>query len=340
MKINQLKVVFPLVLALNFFGLAAQLKAQPSLLVDPAVLLDTMADRHYMPMVNAAFGTFTWEYSDLPTPFARWLEDSLLAATSRTKRVALINRNAAAAMDPAFRQQYEQFFLETGTDALLHGRYFLEGDQVRVRLELTDLNTAGLIGTADWYVPLPQVPAYAAVRPIDSTMARSEELVLLGTLALPASGIAGNEVDRLKVSLTTDRGAGASYRNGEQLTVLLSVNQDAWVRLYHIDSAGQMQLIWPNRFGGGDGKLRSGAVIRLPGSADPFRFDLNPPYGTEFLKAIASNRPFADSQNDFTDLGSNYRSTITRGLVVASTGEAQAGGQQIAEALASYYIGP
>jgi hypothetical protein len=318
---------FLVVLFLASATLAAGQTSQPS---DPAIVLDSMAENYYLPSLRAAFGTFTFEYSDLPTPFARWLEERLAVAATSSRRVQLLNRNAAAAMDPVFRKEYEAFFRETGTSALLHGRYFLEGPQIRVRLELTDLGSATLIGAKDWYLPASAVPAYASVRPAEAAAARAGELARLGAATQGS----------LAVSVSTDRGTGGAYRDGEELTALVTVNRDAYVRLYHVDGTGHMQMIWPNRFSGGSGLIRAGAAIRLPGPGDPFAFKLQPPYGTEFLKAIASTTPFSAAQADFSDLGTNYRAAATRGLAVTATGTPGTGQTEIAEALASYYIGP
>jgi hypothetical protein len=333
MKAKQYPIpAFLVVLLLASATLAAGQTSQPS---DPATVLDAMAENYYLPSLRAAFGTFTFEYSDLPTPFARWLEERLAAAATASRRVQLLNRNAAAAMDPVFRKEYEAFFRETGTSALLHGRYFLEGQQVRIRLELTDLGSATLIGAKDWYIPASQVPAYASVRPAEAATVRAGELARLS--AAPHSG--------LTVSVTTDRGTGAAYRDGEELTALISVNRDAYVRLYHVDGTGHIQMIWPNRFSGSNGFMKAGSAIKLPGPGDPFAFKLQPPYGTEFLKAIASTIPFSAGQEDFTDLGTNYRTAATRGLAVtgmetSGSGTLGSGPLEIAEALASYYIGP
>jgi hypothetical protein len=297
--------------------------------VDPAVILDAMAEHHYMPSLRAAFGNFTFEYTDLPTPFARWVEDCLATAAAASRRVQLLNRSAAAALDPAFQQEYASFIRETGSDALLHGRYFDEGPQVRVRLELTDLSSGTLIGTRDWLVPMSAVPAYAAVKAADDARARATELARLA--AIPPGG--------LKVTVSTDRGSGAAYRNGEKLVALVTVNKDAYVRLYHVSSAGQLQLIWPNRFGGGDGLIKAGTTVHLPGPTDPFAFLLEPPFGTEFLKAVASTQAFKEGHADFTNLGTNYRAAVTRGLAVTATSAASTG-PEVAEAMASYHIGP
>jgi hypothetical protein len=289
-----------------------------------SAVVDGLAESYYLPKVRAAFGTFTFEYSGLPTPFARWLEDSLALAAVSSARLELLNKSAAAALDPAFRAEYGDFLESTGTQALLHGRYFPEGGVVRVHLELTDLSTGTLIGAGDWRVEEARIPAYASVAPAASAQERARELSRLGFQA----------PEGLKVSISTDRGPGAAYRDGESMEVLVGVNKSCYVRLYHVDSSGNIQLVWPNRFGGGDGRVEGGQTVRIPGS-QPFRFLLHEPYGTEFIKAVASTTPFSGSVDDFSDLGTSVRGVLTRGLTVSGGTAPEA-----AEALASYSIGP
>ncbi len=303
---------------------------------DPTKALDMMADNYFMPNVRAAFGSFTFEYTDLPTPFARYIEEKLVGAAANSKRVQILNRNAAAAMDPAFRKEYDAFFKETGTAALLHGKYFVDGANVRIHLELTDLSSATLIGSADWLMPLAAIPAYASVKPADDARVRAFELARLGV----------ENTNGLKVSVSTERGTGAAYRNGEQLVVLIATNKDAYVRLYHVDSAGTIKMIWPNSSSGGNGFIRTGSTVRIPGPDDKFFFNMEPPYGTDFLKAVASTIPFSVAQSDFTDLGKNAKTAMTRGLSVvplgtpSSSATASSGLPEVSEALASFNIGP
>jgi hypothetical protein len=320
--LNRLRAFsFTLLLVFTFGQAAAQDTAI-------AASLDAAASSYYLPSVRAVFGTFTYEYSDLPTPFSRWVEDRLLLASSSSTRVRMLNRNAAAALDPVLKESFGKFIMETGAEALLSGRFFVEGDTVRIRFELTELSSGTLIGAGDWKVPGSTVPAYASVRPASGTVERAKEL----------SGLSATAPGGLKVSVSTDRGGGAAYRVGETLAVLIGVTKDAFVRVYHVDGAGRIQMIWPNRFGGGDGKVRSGETIRLPPDGNaPFAFVMEPPYGTEFIKVVASTTPFTDTPADFSDLGTSARATMTRGLAITGSGSTKT---EIAEALASYYIGP
>lgn len=309
------------------FFMAGSLAGAQSSAPNPAHILDGLAKNYYMASITVALGTFTYEHSDLPTPFARWLEDRVLGSASELATLKLVDKKAAAAMDPAFKAMYADLFRETGTQGLLYGRYFLDGDSVRVEFRLSDLSMASLVGSAVWNVPLRAIPAAVSVRPSAGELGRAQELARLG-----ASTQGG-----LTVSVSTDRGAGAAYRDGEKLRAMIRVNKDAYVRLYHVDAAGYMQLIWPNPYDGGNGLLKAGQSATLPPADEPFTFELHPPYGLEFLKAVASTTPFNDSQEPFSPLGSDYKNVATRGLSVSRPGQSA---PERAEALASYYIGP
>jgi hypothetical protein len=299
-------------------------------------MLDSLASAHYEDQLQAAFGTFTFEYSELATPFSRWLEDELIKAVPAAKRVRLFNRSAAAAMDPAFRELYKDCFASNQVDALLSGRYFPEGSEVRVRLDLTSLRNGNLIGSGEFRVPAGEIPRAVAVAPDGA--AESTAKALSGLFGKGPDS-ASSRLEALVVSLSTGRGPGGAYRDGEKLTVTATVNQDAYLKLYHVDVNGAAKLIWPNRFGGGDGLLRAGAAVSIPAGGDPFEFVLGSPYGTEFIKAIASTVPFQQREADFQDLGGEARGAITRGMGLGRKPDG-ASGPKLAEALASYVILP
>jgi hypothetical protein len=296
----------------------------------PAALDKIVAD-YWQPNLLTAFGDFTFEDSKLPSPFARYLEEDLASAIPKTKGLRLFNKAAAAAMDPAFRKVYGDFFETNGVDALLYGRYYDEGSTVRVRLEITGLSDGVLIGTAELRAPKSAIPARY---PISPTQATQSVAASLGALA-PDSG-AGT----LSVSVSTDRGPGAVYREGERMSVLVTVNKSAWLKVYHLDAAGQLKLIWPNAFTSGR-RIDPGVAVSIPGPGDSFAFLMTPPFGTEFIKVIASTQPFAvdesrgaTSSSPFADLGSrDIRGAITRGIAVTASGMAER-----AEAIASYEI--
>ncbi len=312
--------------------------ASPSGPADPHAMgrfLDGLMANYYDDQVQAALGSFTYEYTDLPTPFTRWLQDELVQGAAGTKRLRLFNRGAAQTMDPAFKKMYADFFDTNTVGALLAGRYFGQGDQVLVKFQLTDLRTGNLIGAGEYRFNRAALPEAITVSPDEKAVRTAQSLV---KIAMDDSGGTRSAAgDTLRLALSTSRGTGAGYRDGEALKVLVSVDRDAYVKLYHVDVNGSVKLIWPNRFGGGQALIRAGKGVVIPGPGDPFSFLLGAPYGTEFIKAVASTRPFADREADFEDLGNDSRAIVSRGLTVANT-TTGTGSEQRAEALVSYVI--
>jgi len=285
--------------------------------------LDSLAEKAWQPSLLTALGNFTFAYSELASPFSRFLEESLASAITRSTHLQLFNREAAAAMDPAFRQIYGEYFKNNKVDAFLSGRFFDEGQTVRAHLELTNMTNGILVGTADLQVPKVAIPNDVPIEPTAAATAASTEL---GNL------ISNKEAGGLSVSVSTERGPGAVYREGEDMVVLVAVSKEAWVKVYHVDVNGKVKLIWPNRFGGG-GTIKPGQAVRIPAEGDPFAFKMTPPFGTEFIKVVASTQPFATNEADFSELGGDARGIIARGLSVEGLGKAEQ-----AEAMASYVI--
>jgi len=288
--------------------------------------LDRMAENYYQPVVQTVFGTFTYAYSSLPSPFSRWLEEGLGTAMTRTSRLKLLNRSAAAAMDPAFAKEYGDFFAQADGGALLHGNYFDEGGEVRVRLELTSVADRTLIGVSEFRVPKRSLPQGLAVDPSKAIVKAADDLGQL----LPPKSPGG-----LEVSVSTERGAGAVYRLDEEMTILVTANKDAYAKVYSVNAAGEVSLIWPNQYGG-SGRLSAGAVTRIPSDEEKraFSFVMVPPLGTEFIKVVASTLPFARNEEGFASLGKDLKGVITRGVAVKQA----AASAERAEALASYVI--
>jgi hypothetical protein len=292
--------------------------------------LDKLTASAWQPSLLTAFGTFTYADSALPSAFARYLKDGLKSAIPKTSRVRLFDKDVASAMDPAFREIYGDFFKNNKVDALLAGRYYIEGSSVRARLEMTDLSNGVLIGTLDLRIPTSVIPNDVAVDPSAAAKATASSI---GRLA-PDSGQSG-----LRVSVSTERGPGAVYLEGERMVVLVTVNKPSWLKVYHIDATGVLRLIYPNAYTAGK-RVDPGTVVSIPEAGnDAFSFEMTPPFGAEFIKVVASTQPFATNETAsaggaaFAELGSDARGAMTRGIRVSAAGKAET-----AEAMASYLI--
>jgi hypothetical protein len=323
-----------LCIAFTFFAMNAtlsfsQTSALSSTLNDMPTVLERMVENHYLPMVVVGMGSFTYADSQLPSPFSRWLEDELRLALSKTAHLKLFDKQVAAAMDPAILKLYGDFFGADRADSILYGKYFLDDQVVRIHLSLSDLATGSLIAETRYMVPSASVPRSIEIGLSSKTV---QNVVSLSKLVSNVSGT--SKTDTFTLSVAADRGIAATYRDGEVLTLFVTSNKDAYLKIYHIDVNGIAQLIWPNRFGG-SGRILAGQAMKFPGPTDGFEYLLGKPYGTEYLKAIASTVPFATMEADFTDLSGSASAAITRGLSVVSSANTTH-----AEALVVYEIVP
>ncbi|HRS05211.1 MAG TPA: hypothetical protein P5336_12640 [Treponema sp.] len=220
----------------SIFTLSLQASPNGSLIT----LMDSLASSYYEDQLQVAFGSFTFEYSGIATPFSRWLEDELTSAAARSKRIRLFNRSAVFAMDPAYRAQYADFFATNQVDAMLSGKFFNEKDHVRVRLDLTSLRNGNLIGSEKINFFLKDLPKNIAIIPEKDVMSRAQ---LLSDIIITEPAAVSSQSKNLTVSVATDRGDSGVYRDGENLTIYVYVNQNAYVRVYHIDVSGTATLI-------------------------------------------------------------------------------------------------
>jgi hypothetical protein len=99
----------------------------------------------------------------------------------------------------------------------------------------------------------------------------------------------------VNVRVWTDRDSSGTgtpdYAPGEKIRLYTSVAQDAYVYLFNVDPAGQVDLILPNRYQGGSNFLKGGSVKVFPGAGDGFTFDIAAPYGVNKVLALASRSP-------------------------------------------------
>jgi len=288
-----------------------------------ADILDAMVGNYYQPVVVTAFGNFTFEYTGLGSSYSRFLEDVLSQAIIKTKRIRLFARNVVANMDPSFKELYTDFFKNTGVEAVLCGKFFDDGNAVRVRLELTSLTLGELIGTAELSLPKNRTPAGVSLVPPGLSQASTLKNELTSLLA-SASG-------NLVIKATTERGEGATYKDSENLVAHIFVNQDAYIKVYHIDANGKTQLIFPNQYYANN-RISGGEFVQIPGQGYPFKFELHAPFGTEFIKVVASTSQFKDIENAFSDLGAANRTMLSRGLSVLQSAA------DTAESLVAYSI--
>ena len=101
----------------------------------------------------------------------------------------------------------------------------------------------------------------------------------------------------LQVDVSVNKaGENPVYTIGEDISVSVSVNEDAYVYLFSVHSDGTIDLILPNRYSGGENFLRAGQTKTFPQAGANFNFSVGGPAGQDKVLAVASKRELNTSE--------------------------------------------
>ena len=283
------------------------------------------------PMV-VSFGNFSYGDKEIGCAFSRYLEEKLGKLLLESELFELFDKRELEAIleeiefslsdlvDPSTSIEVGRL---KGIQALVSGRFFEEATDLRIFLELTDIETGVLLSKEELLVPRGLIPPSVSIRPDNY----NDALYLLEELA----EVHGANSQDFVVKIWITRGNGATYRKGEKLVINFFANKDCYIRVFQIDVNKRTQLIFPNPFFS-DNFIRGEKIYKIPDSHYPFEFVLSEPLGTEFVKVIASTVQFKNEEEAFEDIGEASGSIITRGLNIAQKEE------QITEAMITYTI--
>jgi hypothetical protein len=77
------------------------------------------------------------------------------------------------------------------------------------------------------------------------------------------------------------------YYEGEQLTLTVKSEEDAYLYVFYTQVDGEVYLVFPNS-AQPDNKVKAKQAVQVPGKNDNFRWTVNAPFGKESMKVIAS----------------------------------------------------
>lgn len=98
-----------------------------------------------------------------------------------------------------------------------------------------------------------------------------------------------NQEPSFYVHAELDQSAG-DYRAGDNLTLRVTTEQDAYLYILYEQADGQVFQVFPNS-GHPDNRIAGGNTVTIPEKDDLFRWVIGPPFGTEYVKVIASREP-------------------------------------------------
>ncbi len=162
-----------------------------------------------------------------------------------------------------------------GADVLCLGSYTRVGKKITLRTTLVGAEKGEILAATSTEIKL------------ESALRELEEKALV---AAPPKAAPAAAKEALKVDLTTDKTA---YAIGEKMTLTVKVNQDCYLTLIDVGTAGKATVLFPNAYTQGNA-VKAGVTYTIPDPTAGFEFEVAAPAGLELIRAIASREPSVD----------------------------------------------
>lgn len=116
-------------------------------------------------------------------------------------------------------------------------------------------------------------------------------MCLLTVLLVPVLPVeAASEAPALSVDITTHLGDDQEFRQGDEIRLLVSLSEPAWLLILYQDAAGRLIQILPNSRSPRR-RYDAGSYFPIPDKAQPFVYRVAEPYGQEYAWVIAGAQP-------------------------------------------------
>lgn len=152
-----------------------------------------------------------------------------------------------------------------------------------------------------------------------------------------ARGIVVEEIrntnPQFSVRVSVDR-EDRTYHEDESVVVTVESSRDGYLYLLYCDAADNVQAVFPNRHQQTN-RIAARQKVVVPAKGSNFRFRVSPPFGTEVLKAIVTDRPVKAAglsnltKGDTTVLDAATLQAAFKGLTVEAVDTGSNGGERV-----------
>lgn len=115
-------------------------------------------------------------------------------------------------------------------------------------------------------------------------------------------------IDTIPVELTTTVGHQQEFYEGDEIQFLLSLGDDAYIYMYHVDAKGKIVQILPSSKQSSH-FYEKGFFLTVPNYEDLYRFIVSRPYGASSIWVFASNTEVISLSSEIDSI-SNIREKI------------------------------
>jgi len=223
------------------------------------------------------------ENSRVLTPLSYYLKDLIISTTLQTKLFKVIQ-----SMKELNSKKDDMAFVvndDSDIDGLLVMNYFIEGNVIRLTFKLNKGDSREILFAADTRIDKSLVPDSISYVPGNFTRYTN--------CALDAPVLAKND---FKTMIWTDKGLNGLYRKDEKMVLKVKSEKDCYVKIYHTDVNGKIQLIFPNNW---EQKnfLKANQAYKIPNEKMDFEFEMGAPYGIETIRLVAQTYQFTDLES-------------------------------------------
>jgi hypothetical protein len=168
---------------------------------------------------------------------------------------------------------------------LVSGTYWLHGDQVKLFVQVRELNSGNMVANTEVTFPKSVIDTAISLTPQNFVQALSDQKVFNKDEVVNGG---------LQVEVWTDRGNdGVVYTKDDTMHVYVRVNRESYVRLVYHMADGRRELLEDSYY------ISSNLVNQVV--PIPERWICSEPYGAEVLQAFARTVPFEPIETQDVD---------------------------------------
>jgi hypothetical protein len=180
--------------------------------------------------------------------------------------------------------KFGKSLLFSSLKGLLFANYWENDDLIEIKFDLLEIGSGRLINSISTNLPKNNLPKDIEFKPSNL------EVVKEGYDFFSNTNKANKDFN---IKVWPDKGESSIYKEGEIVKFNFRSNKDCYVYLYHVDSTGQVIMIFPNRYNKSN-FIKANQVYTIPDPSMNFNFKIALPFGSEMVKAIASLQPIPD----------------------------------------------
>jgi len=124
-------------------------------------------------------------------------------------------------------------------------------------------------------------------------------LFLCNACAANVHDINSEPKNNIDVEITTNLGDQQIYVEGDHISFLVSISDDAYLLIVYEDAEKNVWQLLPNDVNQ-QSKFGAGIYIPIPGAEQAYRFRASAPFGQESLLVFASSTPFSNLKSSQT----------------------------------------